>query len=140
MNEQEIIASIPGALEFVQWFGGWPSFHDAEVLGVSLDRTGGTTIRLHTFKMTSEVRADGCYRATKHAVVIFALEQVQGLDLNGFNNQNVISGLEVERVGEGFVLELSPCYGLAGHITAAKISLAWEAGIPDGSIYAGHGE
>lgn len=140
MNEEEIIAALPGALEFVQWFGSWASFHDAEVLGVSLDRSNGATVRPHVFQMTPEVRADGYFQATKHVIVTFTLDRVQTVELNGFNDQNVISGLEVEKVDEGFLLEFSPCYGLAGQITAKGISLTWEAGIPEGSIYAGHGE
>lgn len=136
MNEQEIIEALPGASEYIRWFGCWPSFHDAEVLSVSLDRSCGAIVRLHVFQMTAEVRPDGYFQTTKHAIVTFTLEQVQTVALDGFNDQNVISGLEVEKVDEGFLLELSPCYGLAGHITAAKISLTWVGGIPKGSVYA----
>lgn len=47
------------ALEAI--FGRWPSFHDAEVLRVALDRSGddGPTLELvvHVFVMTGEVDA-----------------------------------------------------------------------------------
>ena len=29
---------IPGAQDVIAWFGAWPTFHDAEVLSISLDR------------------------------------------------------------------------------------------------------
>jgi hypothetical protein len=48
----EVIDEIPGTLELVKWFGYWPSFHDAEVLDLELHRTGGSTVRIHTFEMT----------------------------------------------------------------------------------------
>jgi hypothetical protein len=40
--------------------------------------------------------------------------------------QNVISGLTVERVPEGFRVVLGPSYGLAGQIVATELSVRLE--------------
>jgi hypothetical protein len=73
--------------------------------------------------MTKEVDAKGRYVLTKHVVVEFILESVSGLTLNGFNHQNVIFGLVIEKIDSGFRLTLDESYGLAGILEATKISL-----------------
>jgi len=67
------VPGIPGAAEVVAWFRYWPTFHDAEVLSITLDRSRGSTVAIHAFEMTPEVR-DGQYVLAKHAVVTFCLE------------------------------------------------------------------
>jgi hypothetical protein len=52
-------------------FGSWPSFHDAEVLRIRLNRSGpGTSPALeadiHLFEISPEVGPDGTYRQDKH--------------------------------------------------------------------------
>jgi hypothetical protein len=49
-------------------FGTWPSFHDAEVLTVRLDRSGNSAddgpaleAAIHVFRMTSEIDSRGYY-------------------------------------------------------------------------------
>jgi hypothetical protein len=53
----ELLGELSGGSELIQWFDGHvPSFHDAEVLSLSLDRDSARCeIRIHTFAMTSEV-------------------------------------------------------------------------------------
>src|SRR6266567_3356891 len=120
--------AIPGAEELVRWFGFWPSFHDAEVLEVRLDRLSRFSIRIHTWRMTKEVDAQGYFVLDHHVVVTFWLEGLTGLSLEGFNAQNVIAGLDVEPTPTGHLLRLASCYGLAGELEAAKISISIEPG------------
>ncbi len=40
MQNTDIPASLPGYDTVKQWFGVWPDFHDAEVIGLTLDRRG----------------------------------------------------------------------------------------------------
>jgi Immunity protein 50 len=114
----------------MEWFGRRPSFHDAEILSLSLDRTGTSCIRLYTWDLTSEIDAKGYYVLRNHVVVSFLLDDISDLELVGFNHQNVIFSLTVERSQDGFKLLLGPCYGLAGTLTARSIRVEFAPGKP----------
>jgi hypothetical protein len=127
----DALPEIPGATEVVAWFGGWPSFHDAEVLEVHLFRRGTSFLRLHTWVMTDQLDSKGYYVLDKHAVVTFALEGIDDLNLSGFSGQNVINELRLEKTARGFLLWLEDCYGLGGEIEAAKVSVDFSPGKPN---------
>jgi hypothetical protein len=85
------------------WFGYWPSFHDAEVLSIYLDRrpreTGpgpSLTIRLHAFEATSEVDDRGYYQLRKRVIITLGFDGVEGMALDDFNCQNVVWQLDLE--------------------------------------------
>jgi hypothetical protein len=126
----EVTDKVPGTLELIEWFGYWPSFHDAEVLDLKLNRTGCSTLRVHTWETTDKVNSRGSFLRTKHIVVSFVLDGIAGLHLNGFSGQNVISGLDLRQTGEVYELTLEPCYGLEGTITADHVQVKFEPGIP----------
>ena len=131
----EVTDEIPGTLELVTWFGYWPSFHDAEVLDLEFHRTGGSTVRIHTFEMTDQVDSQGFFICTKHVIVSFVLEGVTTLHLDDFNGQNVISGLLLKQTADGYELVLEGCHGVEGTITADRIRLGLQPGIPADSQY-----
>lgn len=122
---------VEGTKEFVDWFGCWPSFHDAEVIHLHLNRSGGSSLLIHTCEMTSEVLPSGFYGSRKHVDVELLLEDLQGLDLEDFNHQNVIFGLTVSTVPDGLRIVLEGCYGLAGHLDAKAVSLRFTPQTPD---------
>lgn len=124
------VEQIQGAADLHEWFGYWPSFHDAEIIGLHLNREGSSSLRVHTWEMTKELDAKGYYVLAKHVVVEFILEMVTDLSLNGFGHQNVIFGLGVQKTGSGFRLILDECYGLSGTIEAEKVSLRLIPGKP----------
>lgn len=124
------LQQIDGAEQLYNWFGHWPSFHDAEVIKLHLNRRSSSSLVIHTWEMTSEVDVKGFYVMTKHVVVEFVLEEICGLDLSGFSHQNVISGLEMEKIDTGFRLTLGGCYGIAGVIEAKEISIRLNTGKP----------
>jgi Immunity protein 50 len=124
------ISRIQRASELEEWFGYWPSFHDAEVTGLHLNRKGSSSLRVHTWEMTKEIDDKGFYVLAKHIVVEFVFEAVCGLSLNGFNQQNVIFGLVIDKTDSGFRVTLDDCYGLAGSIEAENISLRLTPGKP----------
>ena len=115
--------SITGADALVAWFGSWPSFHDAEIHELHLDRQGMSWLKVHTWRMTDRVNDKGYYVLEKHVIVTFSLKQVAALVLDGFSHQNVISELVIEQVPNGMVMTLEPCYGLSGMIEAKEISV-----------------
>lgn len=131
----EVTDEVPGAQELIKWFGYWPSFHDAEILDLKLARTGPSTLRIHTWETTDQVDNRGFFICRKHVVVSFLFEGVTELRLDHFNGQNVISELDLRRTGEGYELSLGPCYGLEGTITADRLYLELEPGIPADSQF-----
>jgi hypothetical protein len=126
----------------LDWFDGRaPSFHDAEVLEMHLERSGPRCVlKLHAFRMTSEIDARGYYVLDKHVIVTFTLEGVSGLELYDFNHQNALYGLTMTHLDEGGLrFELEPAYGLSGHIDATEVRIAFEPGKPSSGVYADAG-
>jgi hypothetical protein len=121
---------VDGARDLRDWFGFWPSFHDAEVIELKLYRSSASSIRIHTFETTKEVDAKGFYILTKHVVVEFLFKGISSMSLVGFNNQNVLGGLLLEKLNEGFRLTLRDCYGLGGSIEVNEISIRLFPGKP----------
>jgi hypothetical protein len=123
--------NVPGASDLVSWFGYWPSFHDAEVLSIHLNRRGESTVAIHTRHRTNEVDDRGYFIATKHVLVTFILEGIQTVQFAGFNHQNVISGLSLEETAAGYRLTLHPCFGAQGTIEAERVRITIEPGPPE---------
>ena len=117
------LEAVEGAKNLRDWFGFWPSFHDAEVIELYLRRSSHSSMRIHTWETTNEVDPQGHYLMAKHVVVEFLLKDISRLRLNDFNNQNVLNGLVLEKVEEGFRLILHDCYGFGGEVEAKEISI-----------------
>jgi hypothetical protein len=122
----EMPEGVGDAAELEAWFGYWPTFHDAEVLSVALERNGLSKLRVHTWHTTKQVDEHGYYVRARHIVVSFILEKVTDCDLGAFNHQNVLNSLSVEREAEGYRVTLGPCFGLNGSITARGLSIELE--------------
>lgn len=90
---------INNAHALTQIFGYWPSFHDAEVLTIRLDRAGddGPSLetRLHVFEMTDQVDDRGFYVLRKHTLVMIRFADILLRNLRWFNLQNSLSGLRI---------------------------------------------
>jgi hypothetical protein len=114
MTAINIGASLRGSDAVTQWFGTWPSFHDAEVISLNLSRTGESLLRVYP------------YHPEKLATVDFIFEEITDVELADFSGQNVISSLGIEEVidqtkEKAIRLILGPCYGLAGRIDAKRL-------------------
>jgi hypothetical protein len=129
-DQLDAIHDLPGSPALIEWFARRPSFHDAEILNISLNRTGTSCIRLHTWDLTAEVDAKGYDVLRNHVVVSFFLDDVADLELAGFSHQNVISGLTFKRSQEGLELSLGHCYGSAGVLIARSMRVEFEPGMP----------
>jgi hypothetical protein len=120
---------IEGHARVAAAFGGvWPSFHDAEVHSISLERATPTgalpTLQfvVHAWNMTDEVTAEGYYRLTHHHLVEFLFLDVTEVQLDGFNHQNVLSDIIIESNAnpeEGFRVELEHCFGVSASFDRA---------------------
>jgi hypothetical protein len=110
----------------VERFGGWPSFHDAEVLSLQLDRRGelgepgpSLTLVIHLFKATGQRDLRGGMAWGTHTAATLLFASVSELTLEGFNNQNVLWDLDIVELAapavpeRSFSVELSTSHGLA---------------------------
>jgi hypothetical protein len=108
------INEIQNAHFLTDIFGRFPSFHDSEVLTVTLDRGEKSNPSLeaivHLFEMTSAVDANGGYVLKNHVLVHFCFSKIKNLELNDFNLQNVLHALHFE-----------PCFDLDGSSSGFKV-------------------
>jgi Immunity protein 50 len=89
------------------------SFHDAEVQALRLDREG-PTLHLDVAVAFPELR-----------IVHLRFERVTDVELDGFNEQNVLFDLKVVTANDGRLdVELQSSYGLGGSLRCASISEA----------------
>ena len=124
---------IPGRDEVMKWFGEWPSFHDAEILELYLDRSGPSWVKLHAWLTTNRTDDKGYFILEKHAVVTFTFDDISDLKLDDFSSQNVISCLLLTRRADRLRISLGPCYGIAGYIEAKAITVSLSPGKPSAS-------
>lgn len=121
---------IENADGLLRIFGTWPSFHDAEVVRLEMDRSGpdGPTLELavHLFSMTPEVDADGYFVLGDHTLVTLRFQGVASLSLEGFNGQNVLLEMEFlaldpdRNEGRRLDVTLDTSYGLEGHFQCSR--------------------
>lgn len=124
------LRSITGAQELHDWFGFWPTFHDAEIVRLHLNRNAPSYLAVHTCEMTKRINSQGHYESEKHVVVEFIFDELLNLSLEGFSSQNVINSLNLKTIETGFLLTLAPCYGLSGSIEATSVSIRLAPGPP----------
>ncbi|WP_406699857.1 Imm50 family immunity protein [Singulisphaera sp. Ch08] len=127
---------ILGGERLTSVFGYWPSFHDAEVIWLRMDRRsfadgGGPIVELmlHTFEITSDVGPDGCYVLRNHVLVHFRFHDAVELRLAGFNHQNALFGLTVSDLRERqwehihFEVHLQPAFGVGASFQCHEIEV-----------------
>jgi hypothetical protein len=136
---------IIGREKLVSVFGYWPSFHDAEVIGLQLDRSGSElghgptlTLAIHVFEITREVTSSGCLALRHHVLVRFRFSGVVEMAFENFNHQNVLWELSIKDIRDrqmewiGFEVRLSTSHGLEGEYKCFRAEVAsvepWEGG------------
>lgn len=102
--EVEPASVITGHEELTSIFGGWPSFHDAEVLSVRLERetphpdaSPALYASIHVFSARKSEESPTGIEFYNHTVVTFRFNLVAGLRLSEFNQQNAIFNLRFEK-------------------------------------------
>ena len=95
----EIASLIVGSEKLTSIFGRWPSFHDAEIHDLHLQRgyINLLTVRLHLWLMTRDIDQKGFYVSTKHTLTKMKFYDVDNFRMEGFNHQNAIFGLGIEQ-------------------------------------------
>ena len=97
-------------------FGQFPTFHDSEVLRVTIDRGNelGPSFEaiVHAFEMTSEIDEKGKYVLMNLVLVNLCFSDITNLEINDFNRQNVLQGLYIEPCGLGLRVKFEGIYGM----------------------------
>jgi len=122
----EMFAQIPGALGLSEWFGYWPSFHDAEVLSLDLHRAGPSTLKIHTFEISNQVTSRGFLVCTKHVVVTFIIEEIKRAKREGVKVLKVIHGYGSSGKGGALYVGLRKSFGLRKKEAVIKDFIAGE--------------
>ncbi|SRR6266478_1917961 len=131
-----VVDHIVGREKLFAIFGYWPSFHDAEVIWLKLDRRKndqglGPTLetQVHAFEMTKEVDEKGFYVLRHHVLVHFRFQDVVDLSLEGFNHQNTLFGLEIFDLTERqlehifFQVRFNSSYGMGASFQCHSIEV-----------------
>jgi hypothetical protein len=137
----DIASLIVGSEKLSSIFGRWPSFHDAEVLELHIQRgridTDAKvyefpllTVKIHLWLMTNDVDQKGYFVSTKHTLVTMRFYDVHNFKMEGFNHQNAIFGLGIEQKtrDEGptpfFAVDFEPSFGIDATFTCLRIAIA----------------
>jgi hypothetical protein len=123
----DCIAEIPGAAELSNWFGGFPSFHDAKAeFQINSDGTGW--LKAHGFRMTDKVDAQGFYVSDKHFVVTVFFGSLCSVSLSDFlPGQFILGALDFKKCDEGIRVDfLDTSYGVSGYVISRNLDLKFE--------------
>jgi hypothetical protein len=136
---------IEGAELVINWFGHWPSLHDAEVIAINLDRAGSNggptiTAKIHAFQMTSKVKGTR-YEVIKHCIITFKFESVFNIELDDFNHQNVIEDITFSKVtssnGSSIAVTFESIYGVELSLACKHVVITeLVPGTPSEGVYA----
>lgn len=126
-----ILHEIPGGRALVEWFGGVPHFHDAELLELTFSKEGSGLIRLHAWNMTDQVDDKGYFINDKHAIVTLLLGGVSSINCIDFDMvPGIIYDLDISAVNEFYRVEWSASYGVEGSITVKGVQINLMPGKP----------
>jgi hypothetical protein len=124
---------IENAQALTRIFGYWPSFHDAEVVSMCLNRDGANgpllDVRVHVFHMTRDVDERGYFVLTNHTLVTLRFTNILLRELRWFNAQNALSAISFEAVdpaaNEGRTLGVSfdPAHGVEADFLCDRIAV-----------------
>src|SRR5262245_57544847 len=101
----EVLADIVGRELLIDHLGGWPTFHDYEVVSIILERapwltTATCDMRATFYVFDLDKRHEDPQRKQGLAELLF--RGIDDLRLEGFNHQNPIMGLSIVRDPSGY--------------------------------------
>ncbi len=93
----DVLATIAGRELLIHHLGHWPTFHDFEVLSITIERPLVTTIT-HDLRATFlifDLSKSPDSPERKQGTVEILFEYIDNLQIEGFNHQNPIMGLSI---------------------------------------------
>ncbi len=112
------------------FFETWPTFHDAEVRKLRLDREG-VCLELEVYVFTTGRDTDerGFYRLSAECLLTLRFYEVEEVKLEGFNHQNVLFSLTVAKE-QRFEVELESIFGISGTFSCSVIEVVSAQALP----------
>ena len=121
------IQTIENFQTVLQRFGSWPSFHDAEIHSLLLERDGPDgpylEMRVHVHTARGDVGKKGTYLCDKQAMITMRFCNIESLDIIEFNNQNVIFDMDMRTGQDRISVTISSSYGCAGSFTCKRVAV-----------------
>jgi hypothetical protein len=116
------ISDLAGGAALCAWFEGIPLFHDAILHELEL-RQGVAPSRLvaHTFRMESEIDAQGYFLMRKHADMPLTIFELIAVELFKFMEAGIIFELDIEVDSEKVTLSFDLSYGVNERIKAKRV-------------------
>jgi hypothetical protein len=104
---------LEGSETIDQLFGSWPSFHDAEILRIEIDRSGP--------RVAIDLLMPRPRGSARDISIKLLFHEVDDLSLSDFNHQNVISYLDLEPTSNGRMkVTFEPIFGAAFSFTCMR--------------------
>jgi hypothetical protein len=119
---------IPGAAELRAWYGGMPSFHDANVLDFRIDGNGKGFLKVQAFRMTDQVDDKGYFILDKHVVVTFIFDGIASIELMDFMQGAILDVVDIQKNSDGFDMAIESSYGFHGSLRVGRITISHDPG------------
>src|SRR5690242_1608664 len=123
----DCIAEIPGAAELSDWFGGFPSFHDAKAeFQINSDGTGW--LRTSGFRMGDQVDAEGFYVLEKRFVALFYFNEITSVSITDFMpGQVILDELDIKKTDGAIQVNfIDTAWGASGYVEAKSVRVEFE--------------
>ena len=126
-------ADITNSSLVTEVFGGWPSFHDAEVLCLRFEASGDGGPELfadiYAFETTKDIAPSGHHVLKNQVVVSFRFAGVDKVEMYGFNQQNAIMSLKIANVwarqteGVCFEVAFEGSFGVSARFLCREVAV-----------------
>jgi hypothetical protein len=115
----------------VSRFGEWPSFHDAEVVWLRLDRAGPSVeVAIYVFRTPGQLDENGYFKRLDESIVQLRFSGVSELSISDLNEQNVLGGLTLQCDSDKVRVRLHPLYGLGGEFSCESVEVVGVNRVP----------
>ena len=109
----------------IRHFSYWPSFHDAEILGISFDRNykagwPSISLKIYAFEMTNK-KTGRYYKLVKHCLIELELHEVFSNEMDGFGHQNAVNGITFRQEEDLISCDIDPASGVGATIVARRV-------------------
>jgi len=108
----------------IDYFGDWPSFHDFEIQRLILDRgevVNGDDPSLYIQVVGARGKNSPAYPNRGDCIIELRFESIENVRLAGFNHQNAINDIDIQRVQEILKVKILGAYGVDGEFECKSV-------------------
>lgn len=116
-----------GALRLVWILAEFPRCRDRHP---AFESEGTCVNACSSWETTKDIDEKDYYVRAKHVAVEFIIGGTSGLEVDGWNQQNVVFGINIEKTDSGYRVSLHACYGAGSSFEADRLFLNLIPGEP----------